>query len=407
MRKKVIALTLAACLIVVIGLTGCGQEKPYGKYDLSEYVTVGEYKGLEREELHVSVSDEEVDTQVKKNVEDTKTTKQVKEGKVKKGDTANIDYEGKIGGKAFDGGSASGYDLEIGSGSFIEGFEEGLEGKQIGSTQTLNLQFPKDYQSSDVAGKKVVFTVKINYVAKEEIPVYNDAWVAKNSDEKTTAEYEEKVKEELYKSKEETAKSQAIGNLWTKVVEDSKVLKYPKEEVNTYVEEIENQYESVAKSAGKQVKDLWADYGIESEEDYNAQNKKTAQTYVKEQMVMYAIAEKESLDYTDEEAEKLRNQIDQMGYTDETFRQNYGQDIESYITAALTFEKVGDFIYKNAKVAEKKPEKENQKDEAAKETTQNSDSETDADTSPEEDMSLSTEGADDATSNDQPGGADA
>ena len=83
------------------------------------------------------------------------------------------------------------------------------------------------------------------------------------------------------------------------------------------------------------------------------------------------------------------------------------QDIESYITAALTFEKVGDFIYKNAKVAEKKPEKENQKDEAAKETTQNSDSETDADTSPEEDMSLSTEGADDATSNDQPGGADA
>ena len=88
MRKKVIALTLAACLIAVIGLTGCGQEKPYGKYDLSEYVTVGEYKGLEREELHVSVSDEEVDTQVNKNVEDTKTTKQVKEGKVKKGDTA-------------------------------------------------------------------------------------------------------------------------------------------------------------------------------------------------------------------------------------------------------------------------------------------------------------------------------
>lgn len=400
MKKRIPAAVLIVCMAAVMGLTGCGNsDKPYGSYDLSEYVKVGEYKGLEMEEIQVSVSEEEVDTQVKANVENTKTPQQIKKGAVIDGDTVNIDYEGKIDGKVFDGGTAKGQNLAIGSGSFIDGFEDGLVGKEVGSTQTLKLKFPEKYeQNQKLAGKDVVFTVTINYISRDRIPEYNDAWVAKNSDVKTTADYEQLVKDQLYAEKEESEKNNRIGKLWSQIVESSEVLKYPEEEVNTYIKEIENQYETMAKNNGMELKELWAQYSIESEEDYNEQNKQTAQSYVKEQMIMYDIADREKLSYEDEEADKLREEIDKAGYTEETFSQNFGQDIESYIVSALTFQQVGGFIFDNAKVAEQKTDdqKKESKDGAAKESTSES-----------KNGKEENQGADEATSNDEPGGADA
>ncbi len=409
MKKRIIPFVLMMCLAVSLGLTGCGSDNPYSGYDLSEYVKTADYKGLEMERIEVSVSDEEVSTQVEANVEDTKTTEEVKEGTVAKNDTVNIDYEGKIDGETFSGGSAEDTDLTIGSGQFIDGFEDGLIGKPVGSTQTLNLKFPDDYNSSEVAGKDVVFTVTINHIVKETIPEYNDAWVADNSDVETTAEYEQQVRDELYKEKEDQAKSDAISDLWSQVVESSEVIKYPEDEVNKYVEEIETQYQAMADNNGMELKDLWEQYGIESEEEYNTENKETAQAYVKEQMVMYDIAEKEDLSYTDEEEDELRTQLEDAGYQDdETFVETFGQDMDTYIELALTFNKVGEFIYDNAKVAGEEAEstKETQSEQTT-ETTQATEA-TQAEPSPEEDMSQQDDaGADDATSNDQPGGADA
>ena len=409
MKKRIIPFVLMMCLAVSLGLTGCGSDNPYSGYDLSEYVKTANYKGLEMEKIEVSVSDEEVSTQVEANVEDTKTTEEVKEGTVAKNATVNIDYEGKIDGETFSGGSAEDTDLTIGSGQFIDGFEDGLIGKPVGSTQTLNLKFPDDYNSSEVAGKDVVFTVTINHIVKETIPEYNDAWVADNSDVETTAEYEQQVRDELYKEKEDQAKSDAISDLWSQVVESSEVIKYPEDEVNKYVEEIETQYQAMADNNGMELKDLWEQYGIESEEEYNTENKETAQAYVKEQMVMYDIAEKEDLSYTNEEEDELRTQLEDAGYQDdETFVETFGQDMDTYIELALTFNKVGEFIYDNAKVAGEEAEstKETQSEQTT-ETTQATEA-TQAEPSPEEDMSQQDDaGADDATSNDQPGGADA
>ena len=402
MKKRIIPFVLMMCLAVSLGLTGCGSDNPYSGYDLSEYVKTANYM----EKIEVSVSDEEVSTQVEANVEDTKTTEEVKEGTVAKNDTVNIDYEGKIDGKTFTGGSAEDTDLTIGSGQFIDGFEDGLIGKPVGSTQTLNLKFPDDYNSSEVAGKDVVFTVTINHIVKETIPEYNDAWVADNSDVKTTAEYEQQVREELYKEKEEQAKSDAISDLWSQVVESSEVIKYPEDEVNKYVEEIEAQYQAMADNNGMELKDLWEQYGIKSEKEYNTENKETAQAYVKEQMVMYDIAEKEDLSYTDEEEDELRTQLEDAGYQDdETFVETFGQDMDTYIELALTFNKVGEFIYDNAKVAGE--ETESTQETQSEQTTEATEA-TQAEPSPEEDMSQQDDaGADDATSNDQPGGADA
>ena len=155
-----------------------------------------------------------------------------------------------------------------------------------------------------------------------------------------------------------------------------------------------------------ELKDLWEQYGIESEEEYNTENKETAQAYVKEQMVMYDIAEKEDLSYTDEEEDELRTQLEDAGYQDdETFVETFGQDMDTYIELALTFNKVGEFIYDNAKVAGE--ETESTQETQSEQTTEATEA-TQAEPSPEEDMSQQDDaGADDATSNDQPGGADA
>lgn len=355
MKKRAIALTLVVCLIVAAGMTGCGSSKPYGKYDLSEYVKVGNYKGLEVEKIKVSVSDEEVDTQVKANVEATKKTEKVKEGKVKKGDKANIDYEGKIDGKAFDGGSSAGTDLDIGSNTFIDGFEKGLIGKKIGSTQDLKLKFPKEYpQNEKLAGKKVVFTVKINYVSKDNIPKYDEKWIEANSKVKTKKEYEKQVKDKIYKEKEEEAKVSQINNLLGIVAESAEVKKYPDKEVEEYSKQLEAQYASMAKQYGMELSQLWQQQGFKTEEEYKENIKKSAQEMAKQQMSFFYIADKEDLTYTSDEAKKAKEEIEQAGYTDQTFKEESGMEIDAYVENNLTLRKVGEFLYKHAKFVDKK-----------------------------------------------------
>lgn len=350
MKKKLFAVTLVICLLVTMGLTGCGSSNEYAGMNFEEYVKLAEYKGLERAEIKVSVSDEEVQTQIETNLEETAETVQVTEGKVKDGDTVNIDYEGKKDGEAFEGGTAEGYDLTIGSGSFIDGFEDGLIGKKIGGTYDLELTFPEDYETESLAGQDVVFTVTVNYVAEEEVPEYTVAWVKENSDVETKADYEALVKDQLKEEKEEEKKNNIMAELWNEVVDGSEMITYPEEIVDGYIEEIEAQYESMAETYGMELEDMWEAYGIEDEEDYNAKNEASAQAYVKEQMIMFYIAELEDLSYTDEEAEEIRTAIDEAGYDEETFKQYYGQDIETYIDSALTFSKVSQFIYDNAVV---------------------------------------------------------
>lgn len=174
-------------------------------YKALDYVKLGDYKGLEVTLASTDVTDEEVEQQVETNLNNNDKSEEIKEGTVENGDVANIDYEGKLNGKAFDGGTAKGYDLTIGSGSFIDGFEDGLIGKKIGDTVDLNLTFPKDYSSTDLAGKEVVFTVKINSVKRA--PKLTDELAAEisNNEYKTAEAYNNYIKEDLEKTKKKTS----------------------------------------------------------------------------------------------------------------------------------------------------------------------------------------------------------
>lgn len=350
MKRKLFAVTMIICLVAAMGLTGCGKSNPYADLNFEEYVKLAEYKGLERAEIKVSVSDEEVQTQVKANLKATAETVEKTEGKVKNGDTANIDYEGKKDGVAFEGGTEEGYDLQIGSGTFIPGFEDGLVGKEIGGTYNLDLTFPETYGSEELAGQDVVFTVKINSVKTSVTPEYTIAWVKENSDVDTKKDYEALVKDQLIEQKEEAAKNNIMAGLWNQIVEGSKVTQYPQEILDGYIAEIEAQYETMAKAYNVDMETLWQQQGIDSKETYDAKNEQAAKTYVKEQLVMYNIAAVEGLTYSSDEADEIRTSIENAGFDDETFKQQYGQDIESYIDASLTFSKVVEFIYDNTVV---------------------------------------------------------
>src|SRR5665648_744326 len=122
-------------------------------------------------------------------------------GKIENGDIANIDFEGKLDGVAFEGGTSKAYDLNVGAGQFIPGFEEGLIGVETGKTVDVNVTFPKDYASKELAGKPVVFTVKVNSISRPVTPEYNLDFVKANSKFTTIEEYEAGIKQELLQKK--------------------------------------------------------------------------------------------------------------------------------------------------------------------------------------------------------------
>ena len=194
--KKAKVLLLAACAVMVLG--GCGSNQTKGELK-NEFVSISQYKGVEIEKQEVKeITDEAVDEEINRRLEAKATSVDVTDRAVEKGDTANINYVGKKDGVAFDGGSADNHPLEIGSGAFIPGFEDGIIGHKIGETFDLPLKFPEGYKNADLAGKDVIFTVTINSIQAKSIPALDDAFVASVSEtSKTVDEYKKEVKAEL------------------------------------------------------------------------------------------------------------------------------------------------------------------------------------------------------------------
>ncbi|SEK89836.1 MULTISPECIES: trigger factor [unclassified Butyrivibrio] len=181
--KKIVSVMMAA-VIAAGALTGCAKagknaDAAYLKdIKLTDYVKLGEYKGLSIEVASPEVTDEEVEQYMQYISSSMKATVEVTDRAVQEGDTVNIDYSGKRAdtGEVFDGGTAEGYDLTIGSHSFIDGFEDGLIGAQIGETRDLNLTFPENYGAAELAGADVIFTVKVNSIKVK--PDLDDAYAA-------------------------------------------------------------------------------------------------------------------------------------------------------------------------------------------------------------------------------------
>ena len=171
-------------------------------------VKLGEYKGLEAEKVEAEVTDAEVDEQIEAMLAQYADLVVKEEGEVAEGDIVNLDFEGFLNDEPFEGGKAEGHELEIGSGQFIPGFEEQLVGLKSGDEKDLDITFPEEYHAEELAGKPVVFKVKINEIKQKETPEFNDAFVKEELegfDADTAEGVKESIKKDLVAAKEEEA----------------------------------------------------------------------------------------------------------------------------------------------------------------------------------------------------------
>lgn len=335
MKRKIVTTIMTVSLVAM--MTACGNDASSSnqeetkkteteskdkkdQYKISDCVELGQYTNLKKETA--KITDKDVDDYIKQQLESSAKKEQVKKGKVKDGDTINMDYEGKIDGKVFEGGSQKGASLKIGSGQFIEGFEEGLVGVKVGDTVDLNLTFPKNYQSKEVAGKKAVFTVTVNYIEGEPIiPELNDKYVKDNTDYKTVDEYKKATKEDLLNQK----KTENETAVWQEAVKNAKIKKYPDSEMDKAFENVKSYYQQMATSYGMDLDTLLQQFGS-SEKTFEKDSEEIVKAGVAEKLVALAIIEKEKMTISDKEYdEKIKEYIEKYeGY-------NSKEDIEKAV----------------------------------------------------------------------------
>lgn len=312
MKKRIMALVVSACIMV--SMVGCG-----AKEISNEYITISQYKGVEVEQIEeTKVTDATVEASIKNVLESNTTSKEITDRAVQKGDVATIDYTGTKDGVAFEGGSAADFPLTIGSGSFIEGFEEGIIGHSIGETFDLPLTFPGDYQNQELAGAAVVFSVTVKSIAEQTVPELTDEFVKKVSEKSKTVEsYKKEVKKELNKSNKDATKSSLAEAAWTVVVDNTKVKKYPDKKVEASTKKLQEQYKQMASYYNMEFADFLQQKMGMTEADFDTQVVEAAKSSVKQDEITNLIAKKARIKLSDKEYNKeFKSLAKQYGYED-------------------------------------------------------------------------------------------
>lgn len=336
--KRILSLILTVLLLITL-VTGCNAPKrELYSVKLSKYITVGDYKGIE-----VDTSSNEYKNSYEDilyaDVQAGNYFKTLTEGTVSEGDTVNIDYVGKKDGVAFNGGTAKGYDLKIGSGTFIDGFEEGIIGEAIGSTFDLNLTFPKNYGNEELNGAKVVFTVTVNYVTTD--------------DPLSPSEYYKDLNFKSLKEYEADARERAIKNLLVqKFTESCEIKKYPQDTSNflcdKYIEAFEKEYLA---SAGYTI-DAYIEYLDKTEDEFREEIiNNNIKPQMDTQMPLYALLDDADMEVTSDDinakAEEMAKAVNNSSVTTQKIKEYYGN---YYIEYLVVNKKAVDYMYKYAKI---------------------------------------------------------
>ena len=307
-------------------------------------VELGEYKNLGLEKDSVEVTDADVEERLD-SLLSRQSEWQIKEGESKKGDIVVIDFKGFIGDEAFEGGEAKGYELELGSGSFIPGFEEQLEGKVAPVDTEVNVTFPENYQVADLAGKAARFEVTIHDVKEKVLPELTDEFVKEFSKEaaSTVAEYKEKLKEEIKLEKENLAEKSYSDKVISTAVENAKVSvpeKLVEQEVNSMFEQFTGNLSRQGLSF-----DLYEQFTGKGEADLKAEMKSDAENKIKTSFVLGEIAEVEKVEVTDADIDAEVKELATMyNMTEEGIKQRIS--VED-LRGELVIQKTVDFLKAN------------------------------------------------------------
>lgn len=344
-KKRIGAIVLAG--VMVCSMTGCGNSRAKA---YSKYVELGDYKGVEYTKTVKEVTEDDIQSKIDSFLEGLAETEEVTDRAVKDGDIVNIDYVGTKDGEAFEGGSAEGSDLTIGSDSFIDGFEDGLIGHKKGEKVSLDLKFPDDYKSEDLAGQEVNFAVTINSISVKNTPKLTDALVKEKTDYDTISAYKDSIKEDLQKQNEESAEQTARSDIFNKIVENCKVTGYDEAEVKELVDKEFDGFKQTAQSyqsMGYGYEDVLAMNGYTSEDELKDGITEYVKNYLNQKMVLYCIADKEGIKVGSDEVDKMVEDYMEQ-YSVKTKEEVYEYFGDDYFELSLLSQKVMDFLKDNA-----------------------------------------------------------
>ncbi|MEC1913567.1 trigger factor [Bacillus spizizenii] len=272
------------------------------KVTVKPEVKLGDYKGLGIEKDDTAVTDEDVQNELKTLQERQAELVVKEEGAVEEGNTVVLDFEGFVDGEAFEGGKAENYSLEVGSGSFIPGFEDQLVGLEAGAENDVEVTFPEEYHAEELAGKPAVFKVKIHEIKAKELPELDDEF-AKDIDEEveTLAELTEKTKKRLEEAKENEADAKLREELVLKASENAEI-DVPQAMVDTELDRMLKEFEQRLQMQGMNL-ELYTQFSGQDEAALKEQMKEDAEKRVKSNLTLEAIAKAENLEVSDEEVD--------------------------------------------------------------------------------------------------------
>ena len=315
--------------------------------DVSKYVTIGQYKGLSLDKSVEAVTDDMVDGRIKEELQNK--AEEVTEGSVQNGDVVTINYVGTKDGVAFDGGTANNYELTIGSGTFIDGFEDGIIGMKKGQTKDLDLTFPEEYSSEELAGQEVVF--KVTLQSFKRAPELTDDWAAKNTDCKTAEEYRKEIRTTLEDEAKTSAQNTLRETAWNTVLSASDVKEYPQDDMDTAKTEFKTLYENYAKQGDMTLEDFVKAQGI-SMDDFEEQSSQYAEYKVKQNLIVQGIMDAENMTLEDEKSLSIQDELIKAYNVKDlaALVDKYGQ---AAVDESIGLLRVEDFILDNATVEEK------------------------------------------------------
>ena len=311
-------------------------------------VVLGDYKGLEAKKEEVVVTDDDVEEELKRIAERNSKLISIEDRPVQDGDTVNIDFEGSVDGVKFEGGTAKGYTLVVGSGTFIPGFEDQLIGAELGSEVDVNVTFPEDYHSEDLKGKAALFKVKINEIKKKELPEINDEFASDVSEFETLDEFKADIRKKLTERAQAQADRKFEDEIIKKAVDNAQC-DIPEVMVNRRLDAMLNQFDLQLRYQGMSLESYLKMMGME-ESKLREAYRESAYEDVKTQLVMDKIAEVENIEVTPEEyEEELKQMADRYNQPVEEMKKHLRSDDIEYIKDSIERRKTIALLVENAK----------------------------------------------------------
>ncbi len=343
MNKRWIAVAVSG--MMALSLAGCSSQVS------DDYITIKKYKKLEIPKIEkTEVTDESVEYAINSYLSADKERVEVTGREAKNGDTVDIDYTGTVNGVEFGGGSAAGVMVILGSGQMVgaegdyKGFEEQIEGHEVGDNFDIQVQFPADYRDQDLAGSVANFNITLNGIYENKLPELTDEWVQENSEEsKTVEEYRKEIRERMEESSEQQVTNAQQAAVLEALLEETEVNKLPEDEVEAEYKTTEDNYKRVADGYGMEFEEFLNTYMNLSMEEFEKRTRESSEKIVKANAACRLLAKEKKLEPSEKEYEELiKEYADNADYDDvEEFKKAMGEEM---LKNAIRQRKVADYL---------------------------------------------------------------